>query len=54
MHLHRISWITMTRNIIRLYLVCVQISLSIMAAVVTLPVIGSILNRPLMEDDLME
>ena len=36
------------------YFVCVQISLSIMAAVVMLPVSGSILNKPLMDDDLIE
>lgn len=36
------------------YFVWVQISLSIMAAVVMLPVIGSILNKPLMDDDLIE
>lgn len=36
------------------YLVCVQISRSIMAAVVMLPVSGSILNKPLMDDDLIE
>lgn len=38
----------------RPYFVCVQISLSIMAAVVMLPVSGSILNKPLMDDDLIE
>lgn len=36
------------------HFVCVQISLSIMAAVVMLPVSGSILNKPLMDDDLIE
>lgn len=36
------------------YLVCVKISRSMMAAVVMLPVTGSILNRPLMLDDWME
>lgn len=36
------------------YLVCVQISLSMMAAVVMLPVTGSILKSPLMDDDLIE
>lgn len=36
------------------YFVCVQISLSIMAAVLMLPVSGSILNKPLMDDDLIE
>lgn len=36
------------------HLVWVKISRSMMAAVVMLPVIGSILNRPLMPDDWME
>lgn len=36
------------------YFVWVQISLSIMAAVVMLPVRGSILNKPLIDDDLIE
>lgn len=36
------------------HLVSVQISLSMMAAVVMLPVSGSILNKPLMDDDLRE
>lgn len=36
------------------HLVWVNISRSMMAAVVMLPVIGSILNRPLMTDDWME
>lgn len=36
------------------HLVWVNISRSMMAAVVMLPVIGSILNRPLMPDDWME
>lgn len=36
------------------HFVSVQISLSIMAAVVMLPVSGSILNKPLMDDDLRE
>lgn len=38
----------------RTHFVCVQISLSIMAAVLMLPVRGSILNKPLMDDDLRE
>lgn len=36
------------------HFVSVQISLSMMAAVVMLPVSGSILNKPLMDDDLRE
>lgn len=36
------------------HFVCVQISLSIMAAVVMVPVNGSILNKPLMDEDLIE
>lgn len=36
------------------HLVVVKISLSMMAAVVMLPVTGSILNRPLMLEDWME
>lgn len=38
----------------RTHLVSVQISLSMMAAEVMLPVSGSILNKPLMDDDLRE
>ena len=41
-------------QISKTHFVCVQISLSMMAAVVMLPLSGSILNKPLMDDDLME
>lgn len=46
--------VTNKQNKSKTHFVWVQISLSIMAAVVMLPVSGSILNKPLMDDDLIE
>lgn len=53
MHMKRIL-VSFIQPQICSHLVWVKISRSMMAAVVMLPVIGSILNRPLMPDDWME